>query len=122
MMAARLLGVFPGGPRRGVEGAGPPRRIRRMEDVAAEALVVHRRRAVARRRRRWILGSLAAICLAGVAGYVLGHESRPTAEGLSRQGAAQATMDKLISREVNRTLLELWKMEDVERIRPVGGI
>lgn len=121
-MVQHIQGVFPGGPHRGGEAPGLARPIRRMEDLTAGAVVVHRRRAAARRRRRWILGSLAVTCLAGFTGYLLGLESSPTAEGIARQGEAQATLDRFISREVNRTLLELWRMEDVERIRAPGGI
>lgn len=121
-MDRHIQGVFPGGPRRDAGAGGRAGPVRRMEDLAAGAVALHRRRGAARRRRRWTVGSLVAVSVAGIAGYVLGRESRATAEQLTRQGETQATLDRFISREVNRTLLELWRMEDVERIRAPGAI
>lgn len=61
-----------------------------------------------------VLGSL----LAGGVGVALGTRSRTTAEEALAEQQADRRPDRMdITREVNRTLLELWKMEDLEAIR-----
>jgi hypothetical protein len=78
-------------------------------------------RDVRRRRRLRRTGGLLLVILFGAtAGFMLGrragrlHETDPNVAGRSLQ--AQPS-----SREVNRVLLELWKMEDLERAPRPGG-
>ena len=73
-----------------------------------------------RRTRRIALGfTLATIVAAGV-GFSLGLRSAKTAEEAMQAQEAARRPDIDISSEVNRTLLELWKMEDFESIRDAG--
>jgi dihydrodipicolinate synthase/N-acetylneuraminate lyase len=61
------------------------------------------------------------ISLAGGVGLILGHSAHTTPEELAKEVEAQQNPDAGISREVNRTLLELWKMEEVEAARARSG-
>ncbi|MFQ5536026.1 MAG: hypothetical protein ACE5GJ_01120 [Gemmatimonadota bacterium] len=69
------------------------------------------------RRRRVIVGGFVVVLLALGLGLVLGIASHRTAQEVVEAQRAQRRKDFDISREVNRTLLELWKMEDVEAAR-----
>ena len=63
---------------------------------------------------------LVSTVISGAVGALLGIRSNATLEGLRAEQAAEAepSGDMLgLSSEVNRTLLELWKMEDVEFLR-----
>jgi fibrillarin-like rRNA methylase len=79
-------------------------------------------RSRARRARRVVLGFFVATVLAGSLGAYVGFASHTTPEELSDAQQAARKRDIDISSEVNRTLLELWKMEDVEALRNKGRI
>jgi hypothetical protein len=68
-----------------------------------------------------VIGIGASVLVAGGLGLALGAHNRKTAEEIMAEHvqAARPTGQD-ISREVNRTLLELWRMEDAEagRDRP----
>lgn len=65
-----------------------------------------------------VLGVLLSVVVAGGVGLAMGLSSRRSAEEiLAQQRAAERPSDLQISREVNRTLLELWRMEEVEAQR-----
>lgn len=73
------------------------------------------------------MGLVVAMAVAGIAGYVLGLQSHATATDIvAEQDAARAPrpsgLASELSSEVNRTLLELWRMEDVEAQRNSGRI
>lgn len=115
-------GAFPGGPRKSAPvpaRVGPPR-LSRVEEIEERAA----RRGVRRRHRkrgmRIAYGLAASLVGSGVMGLVLGlstHETRADvqAEAKAAEEAQRANADvEAFSSEVNRTLLELWKMEDVE--------
>jgi len=118
-MSEPIRGRYPGGPRRPRDGEAsrPPTRVPTVAEI--ETGIRRRTRAAerrARRRRIWI-GFLVSLILAGSVGFGVGravHE--PTAEVALPDGARRG-VDKEISTQVNRTLLELWKMEDVEYAR-----
>lgn len=66
------------------------------------------------RTRRLVLGMVLSAVLAGTFGRALGLRGHTTLEEITAaQQAAEATGSEL-SREINRALLELWRMEDVE--------
>lgn len=67
-------------------------------------------------------GLLLIIALAFGIGAALGRASHATQEELTAAREAARARDQDISREVNRMLLELWKMEDVEASRNAGVI
>ena len=121
-MDRRIGAKFPGGP--GRIGTPPDQgRHARLESIAEiEARVARRRlaRSRTRRTRRIALGfALATIVAAGV-GFSLGLRSGRTAEELTQAQEATRRQDIDVSSEVNRTLLELWKMEDFESFRDAG--
>lgn len=115
-MSARIGGVFPGGPHRVGEGGSAPPRIRGVADFTKAADGRRLERARARRRRRVVLGLLAAMLAGGAGGVLAGLAFGPDPQGQARQNEEASSLDRAISREVNRTLLELWKMEDAERV------
>ena len=120
-MSARIGGIFPGGPHRVGDG-GTVRRIPRVADTAAAADSRRQVRARRRRRRLAILGGLAVLAAAGAVGVLAGRGLGADPPERAAQDDAAAALDRAISREVNRTLLELWKMEDAERIGVPGRL
>mgnify|MGYP005858448685 CR=1 FL=1 len=93
-----------------------------MEDLeAARAARTVRIRGKARRRRMaW--GFIVSLLLAGGLGLMLGLQSHATVEDLSAGARETRSQDLDISQEVNRTLLELWRMEEAEAQRNQGRI
>ncbi len=118
-MSEPIRGRYPGGPRRprDKEASRPPTHVPTVAEI--EMGIAKRTRAAesqARHRRVWI-GFLVSLILAGSVGFGVGRAVRePTADIALPQGA-RSGLDKEISTQVNRTLLELWKMEDVEYAR-----
>jgi hypothetical protein len=84
--------------------------------ASLEAYADHRRlrRRRVRRAARRIVGISAVFAMALVIGGALGRTSRVTPTEAASAPDSRFSADRLISREVNRTLLELWKMEDLE--------
>ncbi len=115
----RVRGVFPGGPS-GPGGSATPRAtrpVRSMDDLQRAAARTWTRTARRRRgmRRVWVVAVMAALAAALGAGFgFLSHRSPSHALSPSQ---VQNDVDRLVQREVNRMLLELWKMESVEGMR-----
>lgn len=63
------------------------------------------------------MGLVVSLLVAGVIGWVLGVSAHETAEEITEAAQEQRVEDLDISREVNRTLLELWRMEEIEAQR-----
>jgi hypothetical protein len=83
-----------------------------LEDARARRSVERRRRA---RNVRLIWGFILSLVAAGGLGLALGLESHATPEELAAPAQGpRGPLDREISEQVNRTLLELWRMEDVE--------
>lgn len=120
----RITGSYPGGPRkRGPDEEAPlPPRLDRAEDMDAR---VQRRRFDAsrrRRRHRLRLGFVAAVTVAGLVGLAIGYLSHRSTEDLTAEREQERLQGFNPTSEVNRMLMELWKMEDVERApRAPGG-
>lgn len=114
--------TFPGGPHhpgpshRSGHRALPPTVQELEERLGRRGLA----RAHDRRLRRVRVCFSCAAVLAAALGYTLGLASRTTPAELSEAVQAQHQLDADISREVNRTLLQLWKMEDFESARSRG--
>lgn len=122
-MSGQLSGSFPGGPSRRdqtPQRSGPPR-LRRMADIEETFARRSLDRRRDKRRSRLVAGFVGMLLVAGVAGVFLGLQSHTTAEEITaaREEANRRELD--LSSEVNRTLLELWKMEDVEAARSRGN-
>lgn len=121
-MQGRIRGTFPGGPSRAAappQRSGPPR-LRRVSDIEERMTRRTLARTKRRRSRRVAVGLLAAVVVAGVVGNRVGKSSHRTQEELIAAERESHRRDFDISSEVNRTLLQLWKMEDVEAIRNLG--
>lgn len=123
-MDERIRGSYPGGPKRDREPGGDERPVRlrgveEMESSRARRSLCRSRRS--RRRRAWA-GLAAVLAVAFAVGAALGLSSHETQETLTRREEASARQDLDISKEVNRTLLQLWKMEDLEAARNRGAI
>jgi hypothetical protein len=58
--------------------------------------------------------------VAAAGGTYVGHASHRSPKELVADQDLSRQQDRSISREVNRTLLQLWKMEDVEALRERG--
>lgn len=115
----KIRGSWPGGPKRDGEPwtrALPPQ-LQRVEEI--EARIARRRLRLAReaRNRRIGVGLVFAVLLALTVGWGMGLRSRTSAAELLAAKEAAVQRDFDISREINRTLLELWKMEDAELMR-----
>lgn len=117
-MAARIGGQFPGGPRRPQEGNAPRTTyVPNVDEIEAAMARRTQVREQDRRRQRVAIGFLLCVFVAGGVGFVVGRSvNEPAPEATAREHRRQR-LDKEISVEVNRTLLELWKMEDVQYVR-----
>jgi hypothetical protein len=115
---ARIRGSYPGGPKRdrgdAGEGARTPR-LERIEVVEARAGRKSRARAERNRVRRVWSGFIVAVILAAGIGLYVGMVTHRTSEEITRERNDQRELQQDITRETNRVLLELWRMEDVER-------
>lgn len=121
-MDQRIRGSFPGGPKHSQPGPGL-RRAPRVESVEViEARKARRtlERRSKRRRMRVLLGFAFAMVVAGGLGWYIGFARHHTAEELTAVNKVDRSRDLDISWQVNRTLLQLWQMEDVEALRGEG--
>lgn len=111
-----IRGAFPGGPTHPASSPEPGLTPFIPSVASLEAYADHRRlqRRRARRATRRIFGVSAVFATALAIGGALGLASRVTPTEVVAARDSQSSMDRFISREVNRTLLELWKMEDLE--------
>lgn len=123
-MVERITGSFPGGPTRKdttPQRHGPVRAapLRTREDRHAARTL---RRSRAQRRWRVAGGFVVSLLAAGGLGLSLGLLSHDSAAEASGAALGQQSRDLDISQEVNRALLELWRMEEVEGRRSSGGL
>lgn len=123
-MAERTRRSFPGGPRHSVPGSEGrrPARIQTVEEIEAGIASRTLKRRSGRRRRRAVVGFVVATAAAGALGAYVGHESHQTPQEITAAQEQARMKDLDISWQVNRTLLQLWKMEDVEALRNKGRI
>jgi hypothetical protein len=115
---ARIRGNYPGGPRRADEPAGEPAslpRLERVEELEARVGRKSRAREQRKRIRRVWSGFVVAVVLAAGIGVYLGVITHRTSEELTAERNDQRELQQDITRETNRVLLELWRMEDVEK-------
>lgn len=110
-------GRYPGGPRRRAEGEEPPRRpdLEGLGEFEERVARQAGRRHAKRRARKVRIGFLVALLVSGAIGLMLGYMSHQTPEELAAE-RERARQEFNASEEVNRVLLELWKMEDLERM------
>ncbi len=113
------IGIYAGGPHGEASGKEMQRlpRLRRVEEIEkriARRSSQHRRR---KRRNRLFLALLLGVSVAGGLGLILGHSTHTTAEELMEALEVKRNSGPAISEEINRALLELWRMEEVEFTR-----
>mgnify|MGYP003985502273 FL=1 len=127
-MDEKLRGSFPGGSSktRPVAERTTAPRLSRVEDLERRSAVRQQGRTRARRKKRFVLGLVVSLIAAGGTGLYFGKRSHVTLEEIraeqetvtgGAQGGGGDTDMSFLSGEVNRTLLELWKMEDIEYMR-----
>lgn len=119
-----MKGSWPGGPSRSgeAEPLGRKPRLDSAESIdarAADRAQRHKHRRSARRKAILLAASMVA---AGGVGWLMGVQSKQSPESirLSQERERRAESDRFISSEVNRTLLQLWRMEDIEAARNSG--
>ena len=114
----RISGRYPGGPSQnpdshGSEGEHVPE-IRQLEDRWARRVV---RTVRLKRRRRLGIGFGLVFLVAVVIGAWLGIRSHTTPHEVVREQESASAPDSQIRREADRVLRELWRMEELERVR-----
>jgi len=114
-MDSRIRGSWPGGPKRDGPAqvrSGPPR-LQRVEHI--EAHIAHRtvraKRGARAKRLAWGLALSSVVALAF--GWALGLRSHATLEEVTAAQPGQ-TLGVDFNEEINKTLLELWKMDEVQ--------
>ena len=116
-MEARMRGTFPGGPRKSIPAADrtAPARLRRVEQIEERASVRSARRGSKKRQKRVVVGVFSAFVLSGGLGLFLGMRSHTSPDELreAAEKAANPSVDEL-GETLNKAMLELWRMEDVE--------
>ena len=113
------IGTYLGGPQGAAsvkEMRRPPRLmgVEEIEERIASRASQHGRR---NRRKRLVLAFLLGISAAGGLGLILGHSTHTTPEEVAEALEVKRNPDSGISEEINRALLELWRMEEVEFAR-----
>ncbi|RMH22776.1 MAG: hypothetical protein D6701_01090 [Gemmatimonadetes bacterium] len=79
------------------------------------------RRRKKERARRVAIGFIVVVILAGGLGIYMGAEATQSADELVQAERERNRADALIGKEADRLINELWKMEDLERVRTPGG-
>lgn len=123
-MEGRISGSFPGGPRKKVAAAertSAPR-LSRVEEIEEQAVGRHIRRRHGRRQKRIVYVVVLSVLVSAATGVYLGFRNRSSLEEVRAELAAQQAAEAGgnfgdMSSEINRAMLELWKMEDVEFMR-----
>jgi hypothetical protein len=115
-MDERIRGSFPGGPKHSQPQAARTRapRVESVEEIETRRARRTLDRQSKHRRFRVLGGFVFASLAAGAVGALVGLESHHTPEEMSATQNASHGRDLDISWQVNRTLLQLWKMEDVQ--------
>lgn len=100
----------------------PEPRLRRVEEIEESLSRRQRYRTRRTRRNRILKATFIVAALSFLAGTALGSAGSATQEQLTQAAISARERDNFISSEVNRTLLQLWKMEDLEALRGSGRI
>ena len=117
---ARIRGRYPGGPQRegasdAEGGAGAAPHLHTVGELEAGRGRKSRAREQRRRARRVWSGLILAITASAGVGLFLGLRSHRTSEQITDERNDTREQQQELSRETNRVLLELWRMEDVEK-------
>ena len=117
---ARSRSRYPGGPRRegasdAQAGAGSTPRLHTVGELEAGRGRRSRARERRRRVRRVWSGLVLAVTVSAGVGLFLGLRSHRTSEQITDERNDTRAQQQELTRETNRVLLELWRMEDVEK-------
>jgi hypothetical protein len=87
-----------------------------------EGRIAHRTRSAerGRRRRRVWAGLVTALVVAGAIGFGVGRAVRPPQPEEVLPTSGRSAVNQVISEQVNRMLIEEWRMEDVQYARGRG--
>jgi len=113
-----MRGTFPGGPRKSVAAAErtAPARLGCVQ-IEEQAARRYTRRGSRQRRKRLLYGFLSAVVVSGGVGMYMGLQSHTTLEEVRAKEAAAAAGPAgsgELSSVLNKAMMELWKVEDVE--------
>ena len=122
-MEGKISGSWPGGPKR--DGEAPerthPPRLERVEEIERRSASRSLRRQRKARTTRFLFGIGFSALVAGGFGWVLGLRSHVTLQEINAEQVAQEIQESDMATEINRVMLELWRMEDVEYERNRSG-
>lgn len=122
-MEGSIKGNWPGGPKR--SGSAPertrPPQLQRVEEIEARIAARSMRLKRGRKKKRLTLALAFSVVVAGIFGWALGLRSHTTLQEINVGRQAQQQRDSDISSEINRVMLELWRMEEVEFSRNRSG-
>lgn len=117
----RISGAYPGGPTRReqfgqAESNDPPRELRSGEDRERRADRRAENDRLRSRKIRTVLGVGAALLFSGATGIFWGLRTARASEELLENAQVRANGPEVdISREMDRLINELWKMEELDR-------
>jgi len=121
----RIAGTYPGGPRRAElrpdDADLAPVFVPRVAELESWVRKGQTRRRKKERARRVAIGFIVVVILAGGLGIYMGAEATQSADELVQAERERNRADALIGKEADRLINELWKMEDLERVRTPGG-
>lgn len=117
-----ISGAYPGGPTRRerfgqAESNKAPRAIRSGEDNERRARLRGRDNRLRRRKARAILGVSVTLVLSAAAGIFWGLTSARASDELMEKAEVRINRPEAdISREMDRLIDQLWKMEELDRL------
>ncbi len=113
--SSRIHGVYPGGPTSPVRGKSGARWDARTADEMWQRGEERRHRAHERSVRwRRTRALVVTLLTAGLGGWLLGSAGTTDGAALAAEREASAVERSMLSDEVDRVLIELWKMETLE--------
>ncbi len=121
-MSDRIRGRYPGGPHRPEEGEERtrPTHLPSVEEIEVGVAQATRSAERRKRRKRVWMGFVVAMVVAGGVGFGVGRAVRPPQPEEVLPTDARSEINKQISEQVNRVLIEEWRMEDVQYARGRG--
>ena len=93
----------------------------RVEEIEGQIARRSRRLRQRSRRRRLLWTVLLGVPMGAGVGFTVGYSTRTTPEELMHSMEAESSPESALSEEINRALLELWRMEDLEFARNRQG-
>ncbi len=113
-MPPKLGRSYPGGPSQSPDSRSKGRLLSadELEGRGRDRMLRNRRR---KRLRAALIVGIVTTLAAGWFGFSLGVESR--VDAAQPDGAAESSPEQFMNEQLNRLMLELWRMEDLEDLR-----